>query len=111
MKPASSKAKGRRFQQYVRDVLLKAFPSLTQDDVRSTSMGNQGEDIQLSQAARILIPYQIECKAKAKSQVHTLYEQATLHGKSEPLLIIKKDRDIPLAVVSLAHFIELMKGK
>lgn len=108
MKPASAKAKGRRLQQYVRDVLLKAFPSLQQDDVRSTSMGAGGEDIQLSPAARTLIPYQIECKSKEKSQVHTLYQQATEHGEYEPLLIIKRDRDRTLAVMDFNHFVALL---
>lgn len=107
--PQSAKSKGRRFQQYVRDVLLKAFPSLEQDDVRSTSMGAGGEDLQLSPAARKLIPYNIECKAKATSQIHTYYEQAQEHGKHEPIVIVKKDRSLPLVVVSLEHFIELIK--
>lgn len=109
MTPASAKAKGRNFQKYVRDVLLKAFPSLEQDDVRSTSMGAGGEDLQLSPAARKLIPYQIECKAKAKSQIHTYYEQAKTHGDYQPLVIVKMDRREPLVVVELAHFVQLLK--
>lgn len=109
MTPSSAKAKGRRFQQYVRDMLLKAFPSLEQDDVRSTSMGASGEDVQLSPAARRLIPYQIECKAKAKSQIHTYYDQAKEHGDHEPLVIVKLDRHVPLAVVRFEHFLELLK--
>ena len=112
MTPQSAKSKGRNFQKLVRDWLLKAFPSLEQDDVRSTSMGAGGEDLQLSPAARKLIPYNIECKSKAKSQIHTYYEQAQQHGEYEPLVVVKKDRSIPLAIVSLEHFIELIaKGK
>jgi len=110
IKPNSAKAKGRTFQQYVRGVFLKLFPQLEADDIRSTATGQQGEDIQLSPAARKLIPYQIECKSKATSQVHTYYEQAKEHGTYEPLLIVKKDRDIPLAIVSLEHFLTLIKG-
>lgn len=111
MTPSSAKSKGRKFQQYVRDALLKAFPSLEQDDVRSTSMGAGGEDLQMSPAARKLIPYQIECKSKGKSQIHTMYEQAKEHGNHEPVLIVKRDRDIALAVISLDHFIKLIKGE
>ena len=109
IKPSSAKSKGRTFQQYVRNILLEAFPSLEKDDVRSTAMGQQGEDIQLSPAARKLIPYQIECKSKATSQIHTYYHQAKEHGTYEPFVIVKKDRDIPLAIVSLEHFIKLLK--
>lgn len=110
MRPQSAKAKGRSLQQYVRDTILKAFPKLQADDVRSTSMGNGGEDIQLSPAARKLMPYQIECKSKAKSATHTMYHQAKSHGKYEPIVVIKMNRDIPLVVVSLEHFMELIKG-
>ena len=108
MTPHSAKAKGRSFQQLIRDAILKAFPSLEKDDVRSTSMGMQGEDIQLSPVARKLIPYGIECKSKARSQIHTYYKQAKEHGEHEPLVIVKMDRDIPLAVVSFEHFLKLI---
>jgi hypothetical protein len=100
----SAKAKGRKHQNYVRDELLKIFPELEYDDIVSTSMGVTGEDIKLSPAARKLIPYQIECKSKAKSQVHTHYEQAKSHGDYEPLVLIKADRKPVLAVVSWEHF-------
>lgn len=110
MTPSSAKAKGRKLQQIIRDALLAAFPSLEPDDIKSTSMGMQGEDVQLSPAARKLIPYQIEAKNKATSQIHTYYKQAKTHGTHEPLVIVKKDRDIPLAIVSLEHFITLLRN-
>ncbi len=111
MTPQSAKQKGRLLQQYVRDSLLKLFPSLTQDDVRSTGMGQGGEDIQLSSAARKLVPYGIECKSKAKSQIHTFYEQAQTHGDYEPLVVVKQNRKPVLAVMSFEHFLKLLKGK
>lgn len=109
MTPRGAKAKGRSFQQVIRDALLNVFRSLEQDDIRSTAMGQSGEDIQLSPAARKLIPYQIECKSKARSQVHTWYSQAKEHGKYEPVVVVKRDRDIPLAVISFDHWLELIK--
>jgi hypothetical protein len=111
MTPHAAKAKGRALQQAVRDKLLEVFPSLHRDDVRSTAMGQTGEDIQLSPAARRLFPYQIECKNKATSQVHTWYEQAASHGEHTPLLVVKRDRGATLAVVTLDHFLELTKDK
>lgn len=81
------------------------------DDVRSTSMGATGEDVTLSPAARKKVPYQIECKNKATSQVHTYYAQAKSHGTHEPLVIVKKDRDIVLAIVSFDHLLEMIKDK
>lgn len=96
-------------QQWVRDLILNLFLKLEPDDVRSTGMGQTGEDVQLSPAARALIPYQIECKNKATSQVHTYYAQAKEHGDHEPLVIVKMDRDIPLAIVSAEHFFSILK--
>ena len=111
MTPASAKAKGRNLQKMVRDLILMMFPGLEPDDVKSTSMGASGEDVQLSPAARKILPYQIECKNKAKHAIYTHYEQAKTHGKYEPLLIVKQDRKEPLAVVSLEHFIKLIQEK
>lgn len=110
MKPSSAKAKGRVFQQLVRDKILSTFPSLEADDVRSTSMGANGEDVQISPAARKLFPYQIECKSREKVAVYGMYEQAQQHGKSfEPLVVIKQNRCKPLAIVDFDHFMELVK--
>jgi hypothetical protein len=106
--PQSSKAKGRRGQQLVRDEFLKAFPTLEPDDIKSTSMGVTGEDLALSPAARKLIPYQIEIKNKATSQVHTYMDQCKGHGKYEPLVVVKKDRGELLAIISLDHFLTLI---
>ena len=72
-------------------------------------MGATGEDVQLSPLARRAIPYQIECKNKARSQVHTYYNQAKEHGEHEPLVIVKMDRDIPLAVLSAETFFKLLR--
>lgn len=108
MKPASSKAKGRKLQQWVRDVILNLFP-LETDDVRSTSMGAGGEDVQLSPAARKYVPYQIECKNKARSQIHSYYSQAKEHGEHQPLVIVKMDRAETLAIVEAEHFFKLLQ--
>jgi hypothetical protein len=107
--PRSSKNKGKKFQNETRDVFLEVFPTLERDDIISNPMGNPGEDLMLSPAARRLIPYQIECKSKATSQIHTYYEQAKEHGNHEPMVVVKKDRSIPLAIVSLEHFLKLLK--
>jgi hypothetical protein len=109
LKPQSAKAKGRILQKWVRDAILTAFTKLEPDDVKSTSMGASGEDVQLSPAARKLVPYQIECKNKATSQIHTYYEQAKTHGKYEPLVIVKMDYKEPLAIVNAEHFFNLLK--
>ena len=110
MKPQSAKAKGRKLQQWVRDILLEAFPSLEPDDVRSTSMGAGGEDVQLSPAARRLFPYSVECKSVEKLNVWGAYEQAEANsGEHEPILIMKKNRKKPLVVIDAEAFINVLK--
>jgi hypothetical protein len=105
MKTSSAKSKGRSLQKWVRDTLLKLNPSLTQDDVRSTAMGQSGVDIQLSSAAKQSIPYSIECKNLARIAVYSLYDQAKANaGELTPILVIKQNRSNPLVVVDAEWF-------
>lgn len=110
IKPSSAKAKGRTFQQWCRDQILTAFSEHLQvDDVRSTSMGAGGEDVQLSPKARQYFPYQIEAKSRDRIAVYGWYEQAASHGSIEPLLVIKQNRSRPLVVVDAEHFFSLVQ--
>lgn len=110
MKVQSGKAKGRRLQQLVRDAILDMFPELEPDDCRSTPLGTQGEDIQLSPKARATIPISVECKArKSFKTFYDFYEQARGQGKGEPVVVIKQDRAKPLAVVDMQFLLKLLK--
>jgi hypothetical protein len=111
LRPASVKAKGRTLQQTVRDKVLETFPRLEKDDVKSTSMGATGEDIQLSPAARRSFPFSVECKSRATIGVYKWYDQAVTNAGSgvEPLLVIKANRRKPLVVIDLDAFMELVK--
>ena len=113
IKPSSAKAKGRRFQQYVRDQILALFPELEPDDVRSTGMGQGGEDVQLSPAARKLFPYSVVCKSLKSIGVYKFMEQAEANcpPKAEPIAIIKADKKKPLAVMDAEHFFKLIGKK
>lgn len=108
MKVSSAKAKGRKLQQAVVAKLLAAFPHLGEGDIRSTPMSSGGEDVQLSPAARAVIPHRIEAKKHAAFSVYTHYDQARSHGTHEPLLVIEADRRKPLAIVDLDYFIGLL---
>lgn len=112
MRPQSAKAKGRRFQQWCRDLILESFPGLEPDDVRSTSMGAGGEDLQLSPAARRKFPYSVECKNVEKLSVWKAYEQAQANGANhEPLLLMKKNGKKPLVVIDAEAFFNLIKDQ
>lgn len=111
MKPQSAKAKGRLFQQEIRDTILKNFPHLEPDDVRSTSMGASGEDLQLSPAARkALGGIQVECKRrKSFKTIYDYVEQAKGHGKGYPVVFIRQDRSEPLVIIPADYYMELVK--
>lgn len=110
MKPASAKAKGRKLQQLIRDKILSLWPELSPDDVRSTSMGANGEDIQLSPAARSRFPFAVECKSRKSFTIYKDFEQANGHRKDVPgILFIKADRKNPLVVLDAELFLEIWK--
>ena len=108
MKPASSKAKGRKLQQWVRDLLLSLAKDLEPDDIRSTSMGAAGEDILFSPKARKVYPFSIECKSRAKLSVQDFYEQAKTNCPkgSEPIVVLKQNMKKPLVLVDAEYFFD-----
>ena len=77
----------------------------------STPMGVQGMDVQLSDKARKSCPYYIECKAQEKVSVWAAYKQAvqgSCDTGMEPIVIIKRKGEKPLAVVDADHFFMLL---
>lgn len=113
IKTSSAKAKGRKLQQWTRNLILKLVPTLEPDDVKSTSMGASGEDVQLSPQARKKLPITIECKARKSIAVYSYYDQALTNAPTgmEPIVIIKADRKKPLAIVDAEFFFEKMVKK
>lgn len=107
----SAKQKGRLGQQEIRDKLLETFPELEPDDVKSTTMGDTGEDIQLSPRARKLFPITIEVKRR-KSGMKIQYdwiEQAKRHRKGEPVVIFRADRKEWIVMIGLEHYMDLLR--
>jgi hypothetical protein len=108
----AGKAKGRLGQQEIRDIILEVFPELEPDDVKSTTMGEGGEDIQFSPAARKKMPISIEVKRR-KTGMKTQYDwldQAKQHDKGEPVLFFRADRKEWIVMVSIEHYMELLRG-
>jgi len=109
MNTRSAKAKGRRLQQTVRDLILKKFKDLQEDDVRSTSMGTGGEDIQLSPKAREKFPFSIECKNTESLNVWKMMEQAEANSKGHiPLGVFKRNGSKCYCVLDLNDFLNLL---
>lgn len=81
----SSKAKGRRAVQEVRDLLLRLLPGLEADDflVKATSMG--GTDLHLSPAAQKYFPFGIEVKAVEALNIWAALAQARVNADKQAL--------------------------
>lgn len=74
-------------------------------------MGAQGVDVQLSEAARNVFPFDTECKSRASIAVYPYFQQAaenTSEGR-KPLLVIKQNHSEPLAVLRLDDLLEILK--
>lgn len=110
--PSSRKAKGRKLQQYVRDqIIARGNGQIREEDVRSAIMGESGQDVWINSLIQGLFfrkHIQIECKNQERVNVWKSYEQAANHGHEIPVLIIKKNRHRPLAVVDLKVFLDLL---
>ena len=103
MNNKSRKAKGRLLQNLVRDKIIKLFPALTSDDIRTSMMSESGVDIKLiSVMAQKLFPYDVECKNREEYKtIYKHFKHAIKHGNLEPILAIKMNREKPLAVIDL----------
>ena len=96
--------------------LLDMYPSLTNDDIRSTSMGANGEDVQLSSAARKLIPFSFEAKNQEKLNIWSAIGQARANCPVQspplvPIVVFKKNNEKPHVVISWEHFKDILCKK
>jgi hypothetical protein len=79
-------------------------------------MGAQGEDVQLSPAARKIMPIAVETKARRGIAVGRWYEQAEEHAIAvkapvNPVVVMKEDRKDPLVLISLDFFVALLQDR
>jgi len=107
MKTSSAKSKGRRLQQWFRDLLIEEL-QVHPEDIESRSMGAGGEDLIMSRAARHKFPYSIECKNQESVNIWKSYEQAAQNsGEYEPIVVLKRNNSKPLVLVDADYFVRL----
>ena len=112
MKTRSAKNKGKRLQNDVRDLILETFKELEPDDVRSTTMGDSGEDILLSPAARKLFPFATECKNQERLNIWESLEQAESNaGQHIPLVVFKRKRSKTYISMEINDLMRLLSEK
>ena len=112
MKTSSKKSKGRRLQNYVRDNLLEAFNSLEEDDVKVAIMGENGEDIKLSPAAKKKIGYSFECKNVERLNIWQAIEQSEANCEDRtPVVVFKRNRSKTYLTIEFDNFIDIIRER
>ena len=107
MKTQSAKSKGRRLQQWMRELLIEEL-DVHPEDIESRSMGAGGEDLIMARAARTKFPYSIECKNQESVNVWKAYEQAQENsGDYEPIVVLKRNKSKPLVLIDADYFVRL----
>ena len=108
MKTQSAKAKGRRLQQWMRNLLIERL-DIHEEDVESRPMGSGGEDLIMARAAREKFPFSIECKNQESGNVWKAMEQARDNAKTyTPIVVMKKNNEKPLVVIDAEVFIDIV---
>ena len=109
MKTQSAKAKGRKLQKWMRELLIENL-DINPEDIESRSMGAGGEDLIMARAAREKFPMSVECKNQEKVNVWESYKQAEDNSKDyEPVVVIKRNNSKPLVLVDAEYFVSMFK--
>ena len=109
MKTQSAKAKGRKLQKWMRELLIEKL-DIHPEDIESRRMGAGGEDLIMARAAREKFPMSIECKNQEKVNVWESYKQAEDNSKDyEPVVVIKRNNSKPLVLVDAEYFVSMFK--
>lgn len=113
MKTSSCKAKGRGFQQKIRDMYrdLGRELGLAEGDIESRGMGQQGTDIIFSPYASYIFDHDIECKKHKAVSVSKLFEEHYEKYKDNDhlkLLFHENNRSEALVTMRAADFLALL---
>ena len=75
-------------------------------------MGAGGEDVQLSPAARLCMPYSVECKNTERLAIWSALEQCRSNAPpgTTPLVVFKRNRSETYAVIPWSHLVQLLRG-
>ena len=111
MKPASAKAKGRKLQQEVAELIRKEL-GFTEDDVQVAMSSEKGLDVQLlSEELRFIFPFGIECKNTERIRLWDALAQCERNAEEAelyPLLVFRRNRSRTYATLPLEVLMRLI---
>lgn len=111
MNTRSAKAKGNRLQNMVAEMMEK-YLGVGSGDIRKTTAGVNGPDVEVTDALIDRFPFSVECKNSERVNIWAAYEQAcgnngATHARI-PMVVIKRNRSVPLACIELETFFILL---
>lgn len=105
---SSAKAKGRKLQKDVANAIKVTF-SLEDTDVMSNPASCVGMDIILSNKAKIVFGYAIECKNQQNINIWSALKQAEDNAEGlEPLLVFKRNQTDTYACMKFNKFLNIV---
>jgi len=105
----SVKAKARRLQNYVAEMIQANF-GLPAGDVRPAIMGENGMDVKLSERGEKLFPFAVECKNQEKLAIWDSLKQTEANAAGlVPLLVFKRNRSKVYVALEFKTFIGIVK--
>ena len=111
MKTQSAKAKGRKLQKWMRELLIEKL-DIHPEDIESRSMGAGGEDLIMARAAREKFPMSVECKNQEKLNIWSSLEQAEQNaGEHIPLLVFKRNRSKTYISMDINDLIKILNDR
>jgi hypothetical protein len=110
MRPQSAKAKGRRKQQEIADI-LRSFLCLDETDIKSLPMGSPGIDLWMSAAAIEKLPISFEVKCQESLNIWSALEQAERNNLPHtlPALVFSRNRSSNYIAMGFLDFLQLIK--
>ncbi|WP_343241596.1 putative PDDEXK endonuclease, partial [Methanoculleus sp. UBA312] len=86
--------------------------NINPDDILSTAMGQGGCDLYLSPAARSVFPFGVEAKRAEALSIPAGWKQCETNASKVgliPLLVFKRNREEPLAVLRWSDLLALLQ--
>ena len=100
MKPSSAKAKGRNFQNKVREMIMEKL-GINEHDIKTAVI--------LSKAGRDTFPYSVECKKVERINIWQCYEQACQNSEDlTPLLVFSKNHSKVMVCFEFKDLLDLI---
>ena len=112
------KEKGTKFQQEILDSILQQCTLLKKEDLQSAPASATKEDIRVTDKARKVFPFSIECKHldQGFAKVYDTYKQAHTQMRNlgradriEPIAFIKEKDKEGLAVMSAEYAVGVFR--